>query len=44
MPTNVPRRNWPTDIPLRMGGVRWTTIPSVFVGDGGIDGGLDRGG
>jgi hypothetical protein len=26
-----------------MGGVRWTTILGVFVGDSGIDGGLDRG-
>jgi len=44
MPANVPRRNRPTDRPLREGGVPWTTILGVFVGDSGVDGGLNRGG
>lgn len=44
MPTNVPRRNWPTNIPLRIGGVRWATILGVSVGDGSVDDRLERGG
>ena len=44
MPANVPRCYWPTDIPLRVGGVRWTTILGVSVGDSGVDDRLDNGG
>jgi len=37
MPADAPRGNGPADVPLRIGGVRRTTILSITVGDNSVE-------